>query len=797
MFRNRGELLELDIDKLFEERSVDEIIEIEKILDAEIEKKRSELRDRYKDVLAASDAIISMKTISQEIVDNINRITNICEELISSSDSVDSKPNSELDREKIEERTVVVQIRLAIFMNEQIWIALDEDNNLDAVQYYLLAQHIHTGLSLIKKAYLERIPLLHQIKYTMETSQNLNALVLLESQSCKSLPSIFMEHRKTALNTVINTPYPSVRLQVSSMVRCLITTVHLLHDCFICTEDGENGLIWQQLHDIISDSAPMTLSKLDLPTTPLVLYIPDIIKQYRPKPISSDNMEISLKDTRHVLETWLQSTKDIVKNGLEKSLRLVPNVRGLHLIREESFKIEIPRSWEQICADLHLPEQFNIWYYFFQNLITDRCRSLISSKISMNIQEIHGYITDTLNNVIKSDKSEADLRWYSWTEENDDVSRVDGTHSGLSMKTKGYSQSIVDLCEKMDRKYLDLLEDVSQYLYGREYSSDINFSVILKDFKFKRKYIDKDELEKHLKIECTNNSTDTGTVSNFNKCCTFNKLSEDWLKVCDIFNKTSHTLWQNWVDYSVQQTQAEVEKFFDVTLSSMINILCRWDEIEIQEQTEEKVFKSQIKVPLKPSLVLDSCLIKLNTNLSFILPHTLPKSIHHQFIEQNVKVILEMYKRLLEKELNQIQALQFLFDVKFLTTLCIPRENMQLMGSSQDICDKLRSRVDPFDLDVFYSYLQSNVKKAVFQSQMILGCLIPSFGQLASLGVTEKTKQQEKVPSVLALSSPSTSSWFPLLPVTAPSQKTTGMSGLKKNTKEPSQKPTKSNKKIS
>lgn len=144
----------------------------------------------------------------------------------------------------------------------------------------------------------------------------------------------------------------------------------------------------------------------------------------------------------------------------------------------------------------------------------------------------------------------------------------------------------------------------------------------------------------------------------------------------------------------------------------------RWDEIEIQEQTEEKVFKSQIKVPLKPCLVLNSILELLNNNLSCILPHTLPKPIHLQYIEQNAAVVLNQYSKILDKELNQIQALQFLFDVKYLTTLCVPRENVQLISCSQEICDKLRSRIDPFDLDVFYSYLQNNVKRAVLQSQV-------------------------------------------------------------------------------
>lgn len=61
---------------------------------------------------------------------------------------------------------------------------------------------------------------------------------------------------------------------------------------------------------------------------------------------------------------------------------------------------------------------------------------------------------------------------------------------------------------------------------------------------------------------------------------------------------------------------------------------------------------------------------------------------------------------------------------------------------------------------------------------MILGCLLPSSNQLASLG--EKIKEQDKEPSILALSSPSSNSWFPLLPITKPSHK---MASTTKDTK--------------
>lgn len=48
-------------------------------------------------------------------------------------------------REKITERMLVIQIRLAMFVNDEIWIYLDKEDHLNAAQLYLLGQNIHTG----------------------------------------------------------------------------------------------------------------------------------------------------------------------------------------------------------------------------------------------------------------------------------------------------------------------------------------------------------------------------------------------------------------------------------------------------------------------------------------------------------------------------------------------------------------------------------------------------------------------------------------------------------------------------
>lgn len=60
---------------------------------------------------------------------------------------------------------------------------------------------------------------------------------------------------------------------------------------------------------------------------------------------------------------------------------------------------------------------------------------------------------------------------------------------------------------------------------------------------------------------------------NFNKCCTFNNVADDWLKICDKYNKTSHILWQYWVKDTIKQTEGEVEKFNDISPIYMIKIL--------------------------------------------------------------------------------------------------------------------------------------------------------------------------------------------------------------------------------
>lgn len=74
--------------------------------------------------------------------------------------------------------------------------------------------------------------------------------------------------------------------------------------------------------------------------------------------------------------------------------------------------------------------------------------------------------------------------------------------SGLSMKTKGFSPTIVKLCDKIDEKVLAFLQDISFYLYGKEFDEE-SFEVTnkLRSLYMESKFADRNVLESHIRQE--------------------------------------------------------------------------------------------------------------------------------------------------------------------------------------------------------------------------------------------------------------------------------------------------------
>lgn len=106
-----------------------------------------------------------------------------------------------------------------------------------------------------------------------------------------------------------------------------------------------------------------------------------------------------------------------------------------------------------------------------------------------------------------------------------------------------------------------------------------------------------------------------------------------------------------------------------------------------------------------------------------VVPHTLPKKIHLDFIESAAEKLLQYFLNVVKQKTDQINqkcALQLMMDVRHLTLLLVTRENKNLLAFSHEACDLLKEKIDPFDYDVFYPRLQTNAKRSVQRVQVFL-----------------------------------------------------------------------------
>lgn len=120
--------------------------------------------------------------------------------------------------------------------------------------------------------------------------------------------------------------------------------------------------------------------------------------------------------------------------------------------------------------------------------------------------------------------------------------------------------------------------------------------------------------------------------------------------------------------------------------------------------------------------------------LDEVAPHTLPIEIHTSYIEKVIDITFTHYDTVIrqkETEINQRCALQLLMDVRHLTLLLVSRENKKYIDISLEICEFIRQKIDPFDYDVFYPYIQTNLKRSV-QRVQVKNCLMFCVFNLAS-----------------------------------------------------------------
>lgn len=395
---------------------------------------------------------------------------------------------------------------------------------------------------------------------------------------------------------------------------------------------------------------------------------------------------------------------------------------------------------------------------------------------------------------------------------------------GMARQDRGYSPTLENLCQSLDDELQKLLEDLKVYLYrdkkgssGKDkllfayddddaadqiYSDKSIIEIYLRDVSdhniqsmllyikacFEEPTLQSNEIQKKTTAIYTARFTQaiSTLMIHLRKCyipeerdslgvvnIDDNALKR-WNAICAVLKEHCQFCWGKWVDIVMVKVD-DLTKCLPQTFTLEANVdylMMLWDVIKITEKDEEgNPIESTIKVPAGPSLKLQEYLYSTSRILDEVAPHTLPIETHTHFIEKVTAITFAHYNRVIrenETDINQRCALQLLMDVRHLTLLLVPRENKKSMELSSEICEFLRQKIDPFDYDVFYPYIQTNLKRSVQRVQTLLGSLIVHHGQLCGIIGPKPVQSGGSGDKAARLLAAADAHWFSLLPVAQP-----------------------------
>lgn len=833
---NVGNLLNINVDKLFEQHSIAEIDQVHKRLQAEVELKREELRtmvgERYRDLLKAADTIGDMRTTASSIIENVDNITSACRKLndhqLIGFKSVGDQQRTHHTNANSKFHGVIVQIKLLTSLPEMIWSAIDEEDYFVATQLFIFSRHISTGLQLdANSEMMTKFPVakkqwavLSQFFFTIKqncascleredlppevAAKCLASLVLLENCQLDHILSLFVQMRLKAYSGVLSesSRYEKVKDKILASLKLLMNTVSLMHECFI-GNGIEPGLLVKEMMLVTDESALPTIALIKSEDPKILQTLPDIISKFRPRiALQPLHGELVLKSSQF----WLQNVEKIATGQLSNLMNLVTTIKVLHDIKKLSLKVACkPENWSDICEKLSFPESLDFYALFYQPLINSRIKAIIrkcwSEMVSSNNNDVQNLVSS-----LTTDKHLKDLKAFVWSESTEDIplnlkaalDRSQPASHYLLMKTKAFPPTLVQLASSFDQRIQNLTTDVETFLQSSspsetaqliEFYSDCSVESVnelLTAIKTNDSSPSSEKLILHARLltayrELCPSLRQCLTPSLMNQAETAASWQiegksvdggDRWSNISCLLEEESIRFWKLWLEQFVTKWP-QLDK--QIGYQTLLTEFPLWDTVTIEENDEQnQPVQSTIHIPALPSFPLQKLLHVITSLLNTLVPQTIPKAIVVQVVERIIAYLYDYYRHLAQDEFvrkNQNSALQYYFDLKFVQLLFTGRDRRQLAEPYNQLIGEFKSYIDPFDFDVFYPHVNSNVKRAVQRMQHFFGILVTNGDQLSSLlgtsaGNASVAPVKDKNPNILALSSNSASeTWFPLLPI--------------------------------
>ncbi|XP_035783264.1 conserved oligomeric Golgi complex subunit 1-like isoform X1 [Anopheles albimanus] len=687
-----------------------------------------------------------------------------------------------------------------------------------AKQWQVLSQFFYT----IQQACLESLG--REELSVSVASKSLASWLLLEACPVERVLAVFTERRSKAFLALLEEHgpeverYGKVKDKLLASLRVLIGTVRLFYKCFLDDEIAEGtvcGGFQRELLQITDDQAVPTIELIRSEDPMILQMVPEVISKFRPRLQPSFSSELAESEIRSSASGFIKSIEDAISDRLRRLVSLVPSIKTLHDIKTQAYAIEKPSNWTTITGRLGLEEGIDFYVTFYQRLINDRVQYIIKSSWSETVRQTAADLLQLLQQ-----PPSTELKAFVWRESLEDVplnlrAALERSNPGarkLLMKARAYPPAFVTLLNAFNERVLVLVRDVASFLatstrtevddvlaFFREccvegvaelvttiksasgYEPTVERYALLARF-----LIAIAELCPALR-ECflpnTTVSSSTGSVwcpstrkSSLSPAAAAITVSEEdperWAKVSGLLEEESLRFWSVWVErFHESWPPLPVE----VGYGTLLNDFPSWETVTIEENDENnQPIQSTIRVPSLPSIPLQRFLHHVCDLLNEAIPQTIPRAIVTQIVELLATDLRRYYEQLAADEFtaqNQSIALQYYLDLRFLQLMFVGREQKQLSEQFTQLTARFKSYVDPFDFDVFYAHLNTNVKRSVGKLQHFLGVLVCQPEQLSTLLGGTATGQGGKVPfdknaNILALSSNSMNvAWFPLLPI--------------------------------
>ncbi|XP_017849287.1 conserved oligomeric Golgi complex subunit 1 isoform X2 [Drosophila busckii] len=702
-------LLELNVDTLFEQHSVSEIDAVQKKIQMVVENKREELRtmvgERYRDLLKAADTIAAMQSSAGTLIEQVHCIQSNCRSLNEQqllgfkTTPVACEADILLQQRTASKQlnnyySTMVQIKLLTSLPELIWTHIDQEQFYAATELFIFSRHISTGLQLdAKNALMQRLPVAHKqweilrpfhltIKHAvlnvLEREQLsaevavdcMQSLLLLEKCDLHHVLQTFLQLRATAFVRCLQSQSSDAEAKKSRRVKerilaslhILNGTIELMDKCLL-----SNGLLFERIEQCSAATTPPSISRMDISERQLAHLLPDIIANYRPQ---FDKPQLAAQQISDALLAWLRKIDTLAAKELEQIFSLVSSMQTIQDIKSAAAATA-QSSYAELEQQLQLKStQLNFYKHKYVPLINARVREIIRSSWAAAMQHTYELVVQ----LVQSSHSQEPAPLQIWREQNEDLplslaAALSEQPKRLANRTKGYSTATIELCAEFDKQLAQIVQELNVLLQEQSTRAEHKLALInflretaqqqMMDYVSKLKTLQLQERQALLQaLRCTLALIELCPSL---KLCFCQPSSwrqwagnltaagaEHWQRLCALIEEEMLRLWLLIVDDVLSTHNCDDKLPKGITHNMVLQDFALWhtQTLEQQDEEQQQSVQSSIRIPSQPRLSLQTYLHQLIQALNVAVPQTLPSKVLHAFNQKLLTQLLAHYELL-------------------------------------------------------------------------------------------------------------------------------------------------------